>query len=146
MTDTTTTTLHFSPLLPVEPDWQTMATECAQAWIDLQRINDALNKRDVAVDGMSFWQAHHRMEAAASAINLWSEDPHLYGRLLARDNMLKDMEAEQLAKLSMCFACERGRHDNCKHAMCQCPYVCPNVADRTPRVGCCEQCRYELGV
>jgi hypothetical protein len=117
MSHTIRGTLHFSPLLPLTPDWQALALEASRAYFALYRVTAAV--REGKANGHDFWLAQSRMEKAASVISTWSADPDLYGRLLAREQIMSDFEAHP---------------------------PCANVANNTPHVDCCEQCRHELGV
>lgn len=120
--------LPLSPLLPLTPDWQALAVECSQAYYAMHRIEQALKCTDPAfcsVDGQMYWQAFRRVQNAASAISSWASEPDLYGRLLAK----QAIEREMLDKLPALKAA-----------------ICSNIMDNTPRLDCCAQCRYELGV
>jgi hypothetical protein len=128
MSHTTRSTLHFSPLLPLTPDWPALAQECSRAYFALYRVTQAV--REGKADGRDYWQAHNRMQKAASVIASWG-DPELYGRLLARESIMSDIEASQTRK---------SLYES------QPPPTCPNVANNTPHASCCEQCRYELGI
>jgi hypothetical protein len=78
-------TLPLSPLLPLTPDWPSLAQECSRAYFALYRTIAAV--RDGTADGHDYWQAYYRLEKAASVIAAWG-DPDLYGRMLARDSIL----------------------------------------------------------
>lgn len=153
-------TLHFSPLLPLQPDWQALAQECSRAYFALCRVTAAV--REGKADGRDFWQAQNRMDKAASVIAAWG-DPELYGRLLAREQILATLEAATPFS-QRCQPCDELRHTSCLLGACQClhrkaladqrkslyesqpPPTCANVANNTPHASCCEQCRYELGI
>jgi hypothetical protein len=121
-------TLPLSPLLPLTPDWPSLAQECSRAYFALYRITAAV--RAGTADGRDFWVAQQRMDKAASVIAAWA-DPDLYGRMLARESILRELETPPTDK---------------RLYESQPPPTCPNVANNTPHASCCEQCRYELGI
>lgn len=81
--------LHFSPLLPEKPDWKALAQECSQAYLDFERINTAVKRGDPDADGKAWWEAKNRLDKVVSVIDSWVHGGELYGRLLARDRILK---------------------------------------------------------
>lgn len=83
-------TLPLSPLLPELPDWQELALECSRAYFALERVKAAVKQG--AADGHDYWQAHSRILKVASRIATWSSDPDLYGRLLAKQRILEEIE------------------------------------------------------
>jgi hypothetical protein len=111
--------LPLSPLLPLQPDWPALAQECSRAYFALYRTIAAV--RDGTADGHDYWQAYYRLEKAASTIAAWA-DPDLYGRVLARESILREAQPSPTAPL------------------------CPNAANNTPHADCCDTCRYELGI
>lgn len=113
-------TLPLSPLLPLQPDWPALAQECSRAFYAFERAKKGVY--DDTVSGAEFWQARTRLEKAASIIAAWSSDPDLYGRLLARESILREAQPSPTAPL------------------------CPNAANNTPHADCCSQCRHELGI
>lgn len=131
----------LSPLLPVKPDWEAMAIELANAYIQYDVVCAQVKLQQA--DGGQFWDAKNRVDRASGTILSWKDEPELYGRMLAREQILREWERRVR---SMCYPCLEGHHDDCKHALCSCNYVCPNVSNNTPHQGCCEQCRYELGL
>jgi hypothetical protein len=97
-------TLPLSPLLPLTPDWPSLAQECSRAYFALYRTIAAV--RDGTADGHDYWQAYYRLEKAASVIAAWG-DPDLYGRLLARESILAtcDNIANNTPQASCCDTC-----------------------------------------
>jgi hypothetical protein len=97
--------LPLSPLLPLTPDWPSLAQECSRAYFALYRTIAAV--RAGKADGHDYWLAHTRLEKAASVIAAWA-DPDLYGRSLARDSILAatcDNIANNTPQASCCDTC-----------------------------------------
>lgn len=82
--------LPLSPLIPLEPDWKELALECSRAYFALERVDTAVKRREA--DGRDWWQAKNRADKAATVIASWSADPDLYGRVLAREKILRELE------------------------------------------------------
>lgn len=80
--------LHLSPILPLSPDWHALATELAFAYTDLQIVTNLVQLGHAS--GYRYWRAHNRVEKATQAILCWHDMPDVYGRMLAREQWLKD--------------------------------------------------------
>jgi len=85
--------LPLSPLLPVRPDWPAMAVELARAYVNYDVV--CTQVKQGTANGHDFWQAKERVDIASGTVLSWNDEPELYGRLLAREQILREYEQQQ---------------------------------------------------
>lgn len=116
--------LSWSPLLPLEPDWHALAVEASDAYFYLEKVKRAVAKQ--RADGKDYWTAHTRLARIMSVISCWHDEPALYGRLLARQQILKEQYQKEHQRLIVtmsdtCIPCKYEAHRECEGAdVCAC--------------------------